>query len=67
MLLKGDDQSIPEVERFPSNYYEDGIDHLHVTLQIRQRLAFEHWKGNTGFSFEDIVNLMVESRVGSIK
>ncbi len=67
MLWKGDDQSIPEVERFPANYYEDGIDRLHLTLQIRQRLAFEHWKGNTGFSFEDIVHLMVESRVGSIK
>jgi hypothetical protein len=67
MLWKGDDQSIPEVERFPANYYEDGIDRLHVTLQIRQRLAFEHWKGNTGFSFEGIVNLMVESPVGSIK
>jgi hypothetical protein len=67
MLWKGDDQSIPEVERFPANYYEDGIDRLHLTLQIRQRLAFEHWKGNTGFSFVDIVRLMSESGVGSIK
>ncbi len=67
MLWKGDDQSLPEVERFPANYYEDGIDLLHATLQTRQRLAFEHWKGNTGFSFGDIVRLMLESRVGSNK
>jgi hypothetical protein len=67
MFWKGDDQSIPEVERFPANYYEDGIDLLRLTLQIRQRVAFEHWKGNTDFSFEDIVHLMIESRVGSIK
>jgi hypothetical protein len=58
---------IAEVERFPTNYYEDGIDQLHATLQIRQRLAFEHWNGNTGFSFEDIVRLMVESRIGGTK
>jgi len=67
MLWEGDDQSVPEVERFPAHYYEDGINPLRLTLQVRQRLAFEHWKGNTGFSFQDIIRLMTESGASGIK
>jgi hypothetical protein len=64
MIWKGDDQSIPEVERFPAHYYEDGIAQIQVTLQMRQRLALEHWKGNKALSLNDIIRLMTDSRVG---
>jgi hypothetical protein len=67
MIWEGADKSIPEVERFPANYYEYGIEQLHFLLQVRQRLTCEHWKRNTGFSFVDIVHLISESSVAGIK
>lgn len=42
----GKGTQLPEFERLPTNFYEDGIQHLTHVLKLRQRLAMEHWLGN---------------------
>ncbi|MDQ6979663.1 MAG: hypothetical protein Q9M09_05710 [Mariprofundaceae bacterium] len=50
----------PMVESFPANYYEDkSIDSFEQMLNIRQHIAMEHWKGNSDFSFYDILQKIV--------
>jgi hypothetical protein len=44
----------PELERFPINFYEDGIASLKTGLMMRQNIALEHWKGNKDFNFMDL-------------
>ena len=48
-------EKLPEIERFPVNYYEDGIDSLETALCMREIVALEHWKGNNKFSIFDLV------------
>jgi len=49
----------PEIEKFPSNYYEDGIDSLKFALAQRQKTAIEHWKGNTNYTSMDAIKDML--------
>jgi len=44
---------MPEIERFPIYYYEDGIGSLRTKLTLRQMIAMEHWKGNTDYTWAD--------------
>lgn len=44
-----------ELERFPVNYYEDGIEQLETSLKMRFMIAWEHFQGNTDFSFNDLL------------
>ena len=46
---------MPEMERFPIHYYEDGIGPLTTSLTIRQIIAMEHWKGNTDYTWADYI------------
>lgn len=46
---------MPEMERLPIHYYEDGIGPLTTSLTIRQIIAMEHWKGNTDYTWADYV------------
>ena len=39
-------QPLPEIERFPVHYYEDGIQGFATALRFRQIVALEHWLGN---------------------
>lgn len=48
-------KKLPEIERFPVNYYEDGISSLETALRVRDIVALEHWKGNKDFSILDVV------------
>jgi hypothetical protein len=43
-------QPEPEMEKFPSHYYEDGIESLRLKLLTAQRVAQQHWQGNTGYT-----------------
>ncbi|MCP4113671.1 MAG: hypothetical protein GY749_50455 [Desulfobacteraceae bacterium] len=45
----------PEIEKFPLNYYEDGIAPLRMALITRQKVAFQHWQGNTGYTSTDAI------------
>lgn len=50
------DEALPEVERLPSHFYEDGISPLAMTLRFREIAAFEHWNGNTQFGVVDAID-----------
>ena len=39
-------RKLPELERLPTNFYEDGIESLTQVLRLRQHLAMECWLGN---------------------
>ena len=52
-------ESLPEVERFPVLYYEEGIKTLETSLSMRDRVALEHWKGNKDFSLLDLINKII--------
>jgi len=47
--------ALPEIERLPVNYYEDGISSLETALRVRDIIALEHWKGNNDFTFLDVL------------
>jgi hypothetical protein len=47
---------LPLAERFPSNFYEDGIDALKFTFQGRKYVAMQHWNGNTEYTLGDYIS-----------
>ena len=53
----------PEIEKFPANYYRDGINAVRLSLTSRQIVAIEHWKGNLSYTAMDSVHDMI-SRAG---
>jgi len=55
-------QPLPEIERFPIHFYEDGIDGFALTLRLRQLVALQHWLGNTTYTLMDAIRASVKSR-----
>jgi hypothetical protein len=55
---------LPEVERFPVHYYEDGIQGFETALRMRQIIAMQHWSGNTGYTMFDVLQAMRKSLEG---
>ncbi|KPK75131.1 MAG: hypothetical protein AMJ79_12475 [Phycisphaerae bacterium SM23_30] len=51
--------TLPEIEKFPVYFYEEGISSLETALRIRQVLAFEHWKGITDYTLYDVLKTMI--------
>jgi hypothetical protein len=49
-------QELPEIEKFPVHFYEEGIAALEGVLRTRQAVAFEHWKGNKDFTIVDLIS-----------
>jgi len=56
-------QPLPEIERFPVHFYEEGIQTFETTLTIRRLVAFQHWLGNTAYSMYDVIQEMVKRSV----
>ena len=52
---------LPEIERFPIHYYEDGIEGFATALKIRQIVAMQHWLGNSEFTMFDVIQSMQKS------
>ncbi len=48
-------EPLPEVERFPTLYYEEGIGGLELSLKVRHIIAYQHWLGNADYSFHDLM------------
>jgi hypothetical protein len=46
------------VEAFPANYYDDGIELLNMSLQMRQIVAVKHWHGDMSYSIGDLIASM---------
>jgi hypothetical protein len=53
----------PEIERFPANYYEGGIEQLEMALRLRFMQTWEHWKGNKNYSFNDLMKKILGAGV----
>jgi hypothetical protein len=54
-------QSLPEIERFPIHYYEDGIQGFATTLTFRQIVALRHWLGDSKYTVFDAIQSAVKS------
>ena len=56
-MHEGSRQPLPEMERIPVRYHEDGIHAFVNALQFRQLVAIQHWLGNTAFTLADAIRL----------
>jgi hypothetical protein len=52
---------LPETERIPVHYYEDGIGGFTLALTLRQIVAREHWSGNTKYTLSDAITATTKS------
>ena len=48
-------ERLPEVEKLPVHFYEDGITSLENALRLRQIVALEHWRGNTVCTLGEVI------------
>jgi hypothetical protein len=48
-------ERLPEVEKLPVHFYEDGITSLENALRLRQIVAFEHWRGNMKCTLGEVI------------
>ena len=49
VVAQGARRPLPEIEKFPVHFYEDGIGSLDAILRVRQLIALEHWNGNADY------------------
>lgn len=52
---------LPEIERIPIHFYEDGIDPLETILKMNTTITHQHWLGNKNYSAFDFVRDMISS------
>ena len=52
-------EHLPEVERFPIHFYEDGIMGLDGSLKMRETIALQHWSGNKDYTFYDLMQEII--------
>lgn len=52
---------LPEVERFPTLYYEEGIGGLELSLKVRHIIAYHNWLGNADYSYHDLMQEIMPS------
>ena len=57
-------QAQPEIEKFPANYYEDGIDSVRFSLNSSKYVAIQHWKGNKDYTTRDSIRDMITAGNG---
>jgi hypothetical protein len=56
ILLEKDAQKpLPEIEKLPIHFYEEGIIGLDGALSMREIVALQHWKGNKNYTFYDLI------------
>ncbi|MCP4395748.1 MAG: hypothetical protein GY801_00345 [bacterium] len=48
-------QPEPEMEKFPAQYYEDGMASLRLKLRTQQAVAVKHWQGNTTYTSYNVI------------
>lgn len=63
-ILQADEKKpLPDIERFPVNFYEDGTTAGFVLfLRVRQIVAMQRWLGNAGFTVHDALELLEEGK-----
>jgi len=55
LLHEKSHEPLPEVEKLPVHYYEEGIGSFETTLKLRQIVAFEHWRGHTACTLGEVI------------
>lgn len=53
--LKVGEKPLDEIETFPTNYYEDGIEALRATLVFREVTAIRNFLGDKRLSFNELM------------
>lgn len=53
-------EPLPEIERFPVHFYEDGIASVDLALRSRQVIAMQHWSGNTRYTYADYIQELIK-------
>ena len=60
---------LPEIERLPVHYAEDGIGGFKLALHLRQMVAMQHWLGNSEYTLDDAIGsdfqIALSERVGT--
>jgi hypothetical protein len=52
---------LPEIERFPVHYHEDGIEGFKLALRLRQMVAMQHWLGNPEYTLGDAIQSLTRT------
>jgi hypothetical protein len=61
-LQAGAKQPLPEIERLPVHYYEDGIEGFALAVRLRQIVAMQHWQGNLKYTLTDAIRLTTRAK-----
>jgi hypothetical protein len=56
-----DPEALPDIDRLPIRFYEDGIDQFALAVKVRQIVASEHWLGNTKCSLLDAIKMVTST------
>ena len=54
-------EPLPEIERFPVHYVEDGIEGFKLALRLRQLVAMQHWLGNPEYTLGDAIQSLAKT------
>ena len=54
-------EPLPEIERLPVHYAEDGIEGFKLALRVRQIVAMQHWLGNPGYTLGDAIESLIKT------
>ncbi len=54
---------LEDVEDIPIRYYEEGIEPLKLLLMMRQRIAVQHWLGNTEYTKADFIRELAQQQI----
>lgn len=54
-------EPLPEIERFPVHYAEDGIEGFKLALRLRQMIAMQHWLGNPEYTLGDAIQSLAKT------
>jgi hypothetical protein len=61
-MLSAAQETLPEIERIPVHYYEDGIQGFELVLRLRKIIAMEHFSGNSAYTLTDAVESITKSK-----
>ncbi len=54
-------EPLPEIERFPVHYAEDGIEGFKLALRFRQLVAMQHWLGHPEYTLGDAIQSVAKT------
>ena len=54
-------EPLPEMERFPVHYHEDGLAGFKLAVRVRQIVALKHWQGYHEYTLNDTIQALHDS------